>query len=47
MYRGLLSSRPENLPVAVELAQKVICLPIYPDLSRDEIEFIVSLIASF
>ena len=46
MYRSLLSAQPENLPVAAALAQKVICLPIYPGLSREEIEFIVSLITT-
>lgn len=46
MYRELLSAQPENLPVAAALAQKVICLPIYPGLSREEIKFIVSLMTS-
>ena len=33
MYRGLPSARPENLKVAHRLANGVICLPIYPNLS--------------
>jgi dTDP-4-amino-4,6-dideoxygalactose transaminase len=31
-YRGLLSSNPENLPVASRIAGQVLCLPIYPNL---------------
>ncbi|KAA6338326.1 dTDP-4-amino-4 6-dideoxy-D-glucose transaminase [termite gut metagenome] len=37
-YRGLESARKENLPVAFEVAKKVICLPIYPDLNLSDIE---------
>ena len=44
MYRGLPSANSNNLPVATEMAQKVLCLPIYPDLSADQIDLIVSLI---
>ena len=43
MYRGLPSSAPANLPVAKKTAVQVICLPIYPDLSREQIDFIISL----
>ncbi|WP_170800050.1 DegT/DnrJ/EryC1/StrS family aminotransferase [Stutzerimonas stutzeri] len=32
MYRGLPSAAPANLPVARSIADKVLCLPIYPDL---------------
>ena len=31
-YRGLISARPENLPVATKVAEQVICLPIFPEL---------------
>lgn len=41
MYRGLLSSRRENLPVASEIAEKIICLPIYPELTNEQIAHIV------
>ncbi|MBI5314538.1 MAG: DegT/DnrJ/EryC1/StrS family aminotransferase [Nitrospirae bacterium] len=44
MYRGLPSAHRSNLPVATDIALKVLCLPIYPDLSAGQIEFIVSLI---
>lgn len=32
MYRGLPSAAHANLPVAVDAAARVLCLPIYPDL---------------
>ncbi len=35
MYRGLPSSSPSNLNVATNAAQRVMCLPIYPDLNRE------------
>lgn len=35
MYRGLPSAGPANLPVAVAISRKILCLPIYPSL-RDE-----------
>ena len=33
MYRGLHSAQRDNLPVAFDVAQRVLCLPIYPALS--------------
>ncbi len=36
MYRGLASAQQYNLPVATDAASKVLCLPIYPDLTSDE-----------
>ena len=44
MYRGLPSSAPANLAVATKAANEVICLPIYPDLSKEQINFILELI---
>lgn len=32
VYRGLPSSSPGNLPVALDISHSVLCLPIYPDL---------------
>jgi dTDP-4-amino-4,6-dideoxygalactose transaminase len=43
-YRGLESARSEVLPVAEKVAEQILCLPIYPDLQKDEIDFIISLI---
>lgn len=45
MYRGLPSAHRDNLPVATDAALKVLCLPIYPDLSNEEIGRIADLIA--
>jgi dTDP-4-amino-4,6-dideoxygalactose transaminase len=44
MYRGLPSARRENLPVASEVAAKVLCLPIYPDLDNESVMRIISII---
>ncbi len=46
MYRGLPSAHRENLPVATEIAQKVLCLPIYPDLDLSVVDEITSFIAA-
>lgn len=45
MYRGMPSAAPANLPVARKAANEVICLPIYPDLGNEQIDFIIELIA--
>ena len=36
MYRGFKSSMSENLPIATKVAEKILCLPIYPALSEHE-----------
>jgi len=43
-YRGLPSAQPENLPVAVNMASKVICLPMHHELNEEKIEIIIDLI---
>jgi len=45
-YRGLSSSRKDNLPVAEKVAEQVICLPIYPQLENIEILKICEVIQS-
>jgi len=45
-YSGLDSAKPGKLPVAEDVAQQVICLPIYPDLDLDTIRYICSIIKS-
>jgi dTDP-4-amino-4,6-dideoxygalactose transaminase len=40
-YKHLASSSKENLPVATKLAEQVLCLPIYVDLERIDIERII------
>lgn len=44
MYRGYSSSKPENLTIAKNAAEKVLCLPIYPGLKSEQIENIAQLI---
>ena len=44
-YRGLPSARKSNLPVSNEFADKVICLPIYPDLELQIVDKVIGLIA--
>lgn len=44
MYRGMPSAAPANLPVARAAAEQVICLPIYPDLSNDQVDSVLALI---
>lgn len=43
-YRGLESTNRENLPVATEKAEQVICLPIYYGLGEEDVERIVKII---
>ncbi|MFN9092195.1 MAG: DegT/DnrJ/EryC1/StrS family aminotransferase [Alphaproteobacteria bacterium] len=45
MYRGFPSSRRDNLPVASEAADQVLCLPIYPDLAIQIVHQICEFIA--
>jgi dTDP-4-amino-4,6-dideoxygalactose transaminase len=45
MYRSLPSAKSSNLPAARSLADRVICLPIYPDLSDDQVKEIVHVLA--
>ncbi|MEO8296168.1 MAG: DegT/DnrJ/EryC1/StrS family aminotransferase [Burkholderiales bacterium] len=45
MYRGLPSSHRENLPVATKLSQQVLCLPIYPALTREDQMRVMDVIA--
>ena len=44
MYRGLPSASPERLPVAKITAERVLCLPIYPDLSLSDQDRILDVI---
>jgi len=37
-YKGLQSSKKENLPVANRIADEVICLPVFPDLSIENVQ---------
>jgi dTDP-4-amino-4,6-dideoxygalactose transaminase len=44
LYKDLESSSKENLPVANDFANNVLCLPIYPDLELSIVKDIVNLI---
>jgi len=44
MYRGLPSSTHLNLPVASKAANEVICLPIYPALTKEQVDSVIELI---
>jgi dTDP-4-amino-4,6-dideoxygalactose transaminase len=46
MYASLPSSQQENLPVAKKIANEVLCLPIYPDLTFQEVDLICDIIKS-
>lgn len=43
-YKGLDSAKPENLLVAEEITKKILCLPIYPELESESIDYIVKII---
>ena len=43
-YRGLDSANPDNLPVATQMSNNVICLPIHHALSENEVEYILQII---
>ena len=44
MYRGLPSAQPGLMPVAEKVSASVLCLPIYPTLTLDEVDMITDLI---
>ena len=44
MYRRLPSASATNLPVARVMADRVLCLPIYPDLSNDDVARVLDLL---
>jgi dTDP-4-amino-4,6-dideoxygalactose transaminase len=43
-YRGLESAQPGKMPVAETVSERVLCLPIYPQLSLPEAEMVAKLI---
>jgi len=43
-YKGLESAQPGKMPVAEKVTEEVICLPIYPDLSAEEVNMIVKVL---
>lgn len=47
MYRGLPSASQANLLFAKDISQKVLCLPIYPDMKRAEQNLVTEIIRSY
>lgn len=45
MYRGLRSAQPQNLKHARQIADRVICLPIYPSLLNEQVDAVAALVA--
>jgi dTDP-4-amino-4,6-dideoxygalactose transaminase len=43
-YKGLPSAEEHNLPVANKISKEVICLPLYPDLDRCDIDRIIKVL---
>ena len=43
-YRGLDAANPDNLPVATQMSNNVICLPMHHALSENEVEYILQII---
>jgi dTDP-4-amino-4,6-dideoxygalactose transaminase len=46
MYSGLPSAARGNLPIAEAAAERVLCLPIFPDISKEQVDAVVTVIAS-
>lgn len=44
MYSGMTSAQRNNLPVANRIAEKVLCLPIYPALNDQDIDRIIDVV---
>ena len=47
IYKGQPSADPSNLPAASDITEKVLCLPIYPDLEHDFVKDICHIIKAF
>lgn len=45
MYRDLASAAPADLPVARDVAEHILCLPLYPDLEPDVQQRIIDIVA--
>jgi dTDP-4-amino-4,6-dideoxygalactose transaminase len=47
MYRSTSSANPDNLPTAADASRKVLCLPIYPALEHDDVNYVIDIIRSW
>ncbi|MBI5134899.1 DegT/DnrJ/EryC1/StrS family aminotransferase [Candidatus Uhrbacteria bacterium] len=43
-YKEILTANPKDLPFAEKITEQVLCLPIYPNLAKDEVILICELI---
>jgi dTDP-4-amino-4,6-dideoxygalactose transaminase len=43
-YKDIVTAKEYNLPIANEIANKILCLPLYPDLTKDEQKRIVDMV---
>ncbi len=46
MYRSLESATRKNLPLSYTVAERVICLPIYPSLKSDVVDYVCGILRS-
>lgn len=46
VYRGLESADPANLPIATKLAEQVLCLPMYADLTDNDVERVLGVVCT-
>lgn len=44
MYRGIASAAPNNLPIAHRVADRILCLPIFPSMTPEDTARVASLI---
>lgn len=44
MYRGLKSASPADLPEAQRIASQVVCLPMFPDMTEQQQDRVISLV---
>lgn len=44
MYKGLPSAGPGKLPIATRLSRQVLCLPLYPDLNKDDVRHVTDVL---
>ncbi len=46
-YRERFGYKPGDLPITEKLSDSVLSIPIYPDLNKNEIDFVVRTINDF
>jgi dTDP-4-amino-4,6-dideoxygalactose transaminase len=44
MYRGLPSANEDNLPIARQTAQEVLCLPMFPEMTEEQVVRVADLV---